>query len=321
VSNELGRALQQLQTQQRFWQRLFLSTIQMSEEELRDALKAPQPEQRFAAAYVVGEKRLHWPQDLIPLLQDQSVAVRQAARRSLVILSFLALNPDEAALLSLPGRSQQRTPLSQLNKPVDFGPQPLAPPAGQKRAAEQWTAWWAKQEKSITTSPVKEGDKTAPKDSDSAQMAKVYVRADAKRREELLVKYRDSKGVQYTEAMAYASARLKGDARRDLREAMVERMTRLSDKTLGLYLKDEDTEIRRAAALGLAGRKRKVHLDKLIDLLSDPEPAVERAACDALCSLTGQKFGPPIHATEVERDKAITQWREWLKKQNAEEAR
>src|SRR4051794_2175436 len=101
-----------MQAQQQSWQRLFLSTIQMSEGELRDALKAARPEQRFAAAYVVGEKRLGWHEDLVPLLQDPSVPVRQAARRSLVILSFLALNPGEAALISSPVRSRPATSLS-----------------------------------------------------------------------------------------------------------------------------------------------------------------------------------------------------------------
>ena len=43
------------------------TTIGMNHDELHAALKAKTAEQRFVAAYVVGEKRLNWPKDLIPL--------------------------------------------------------------------------------------------------------------------------------------------------------------------------------------------------------------------------------------------------------------
>jgi hypothetical protein len=72
-----------MELRRRYWERLFLTTIEMSESELRAALKHRSVDRRFAAAYVVGERLLEWPNDVIPLLEDKSEAVRQAARRSL----------------------------------------------------------------------------------------------------------------------------------------------------------------------------------------------------------------------------------------------
>src|SRR5262245_42245208 len=101
----------------------------MNEGELRAALKSAAPERRVAAARIIGEKRQPWVKELIDVLTDPHPAVRQAARRSLVILSFLALNPEEAALIASPNPSRPPKPLSELKRPVDFGPKPTAGPA------------------------------------------------------------------------------------------------------------------------------------------------------------------------------------------------
>ena len=127
----------------------------------------------------------------------------------------------------------------------------------------------------------------------------------------MVERYRDTKGVQYTEALALATAREQGEARRQLREALAERMTRMTEETLGRYLEDEDAEVRRAAALGLAMKECKAHVRGLIGLLLDPEPSVQRAAHAALCSLSGEDFGPRVNATEAEKLHAAGRWRKW----------
>lgn len=315
MPDELGRVLQQARAEQHAWQQLFLATLQLSDDELRQALQSPRAEQRFAAALLVGEKRLPWQRELNPLLQDRSLAVRQAARRSLVVLSFLALNPAEAALLAAPVRTRPPTPLTRLKRPVDFGPAPAATAAGQWLAAEKWAAWWATQEKGITTDSSRGGSgaaTTAPAVTDAGRLASAFVQAPPERQREMLARYRDAKGVAYTEAMAAAVPRLSGDVRHDLRHALAERLTRMTDQTLGRYLRDDDAEIRRAAALALTARKSRAHLGGLIDLLADPEPAVVLAAQAALHELTGEDFGPPLHATEAERVRALERWRGWL---------
>lgn len=306
-------ALQQLQQLQRqYWERLFLAAIEMSQAELRTALKHQSPDRRFAAAYVVGERLLEWQDDLIPLLEDKNEAVRQGARRSLIILSFLALNPDEARRIRSRQSSGTATPLSKLNKPVDCGPKPGAKLAAQLQAIKQWKAWWSDHKaRQLGTDQLGSLEGKEGGDTESGRLAAELVQATPERRLKITALYRDSKGVKYTEALALAIATEKGKERLKLREALKERMTRMTEKTLGRYLEDEDAEIRRAAALGLALKNSKTHFDALIRLLLDPQPFVERAAHSALRSLSGKDFGPKVNATEDEKRAAVNRWQHW----------
>jgi hypothetical protein len=266
---------------------------------------------RFMAAYVIGERRLPWPKDLIPLLEDQSDEVRQAARRSLVILSFLELNPDEAVLIAAPNPAGPPTPLSKLDKPVDFGPAAAAGKAVQKSAVTKWTDWWAKRE--VTAARIDLATTTTLRSShaESARLADALVKAKGDERSALVAKYRDTKGVQFTEALAVAIAKLPSDDREEPRAALADRMVRMTDLTLRRYLGDELAEIRRAAALGLAKRNSRANSDRLADLLLDPEPLVGRAAHTALCQLSGEDLGPGIDADEAGRAEAVERWKKW----------
>lgn len=307
---QLQQIQQQAQLQaQKHWERLFLTVIEMSEEELRAALQSKQTDLRFAAAYAVGERLLDWHKDLVPLLEDRSNGVRQAARRSLVILSFLELNPDEARRLRSARRSGEPTPLAKLQGPVDFGPNPGASRSAQSQAARQWTDWWTdrepKQSRLVTELT------TADRTPESEQLADDLARAARERRQDLLTKYRDGKGVHYTEALAFAGARASGDARREIRETLVDRLARMKETSLVKYLEDEDAEIRRAAPLALARRANKSAIGSIIGLLLDPQPSVERAAHAALCGLSGEDFGPGVNATEAEKTEAALRWRKW----------
>ncbi len=44
---------------------------------------------RFAAAYVVGEKKVPLAREMIQMLNDNNVPVQQASRRSLILLGYL----------------------------------------------------------------------------------------------------------------------------------------------------------------------------------------------------------------------------------------
>jgi hypothetical protein len=127
----------------------------MSESDLRKALKHKFRDRRFVAAYMVGERLLDWPNDMIPLLQDNSEAVRQAARRSLIIMSFLAQNPEEAQKIRSPQKTDVAKPLSELQQAKDFGPQPKADRTAQAKAAKEWRQWWADRtaNTTLTTDP------------------------------------------------------------------------------------------------------------------------------------------------------------------------
>jgi hypothetical protein len=153
-------------------------------------------------------------------------------------------------------------------------------------------------------------------DTPAARLGGDLVRARGARQNQMLQSLKDGKGVLFTEALVSAIPRLEGEARRKAREALAERVTRMSDKTLGSYLQDEDPELRRAAALACAMKESKERVPDLVRLLSDPEPLVERAAHAALKELTGQDLGPPAGADRTERARAIAAWKVWWNKQS-----
>ena len=164
----------------------------------------------------------------------------------------------------------------------------------------------------VTKSPAKPLDEK----TEQGKLAKEIVLATGTRQEGLIDKYRESKGVSYTEALALAIPHLEGEAKNKTRDALAQRLSRMTAKTLTDYLKDPETEIRVAAALACDIKESKAHIPQLIEMLRDKEPVVERAALKALEDLTNQKnIGPAANATAEEREKAIAAWQEWWKKQ------
>jgi HEAT repeat protein len=313
VPSQLGRAVWTHQTQQKSWGEILQGTVEYGDGELLAALRSPAPEQRFAAALVVGERRLPWINPLIGLLTDPNPAVRQAARRSLVILSFLKLNPEEAVLIASANPSRPPKSLADLNQPVDFGPKPADGRADQVKAAKKWKQWWKDQKKPRTRVITTAAKGRAAPEAEAKQLATALEGAEVDKRRKLLTDYRDKKGVRFTETLAFAAGHLGCERRRELREALAERMTRMTLATLGRYLQDESAEIRRAAVLALAARESKAHASRMIAMLDDPEPAVGRAAYASLCSLSGKDFGPTLSATREERDAAAGRWKAWAR--------
>jgi hypothetical protein len=136
--------------------------------------------------------------------------------------------------------------------------------------------------------------------SASAREAERLVKATSAEQTAILAELRDRKGVSSTEALAGAIPQLSGEAKRKAREALAERLTRMKSGTLAQYLKDDDVEIRRAAALATGTREFKDHVPQLIELLNDSDPGVVLAAHTALRAMTSQTFGP-----------APAPWRTW----------
>jgi hypothetical protein len=151
--------------------------------------------------------------------------------------------------------------------------------------------------------------------AEGSRLADDLVKATGSRRNELISTMETEKGVQYTEALAAAIPKLEGESHRKAREALANRLTRMKDDTLVEYLRDEDAEIRRAAAIAAGQKDSKALVPDLIALLRDPEIRVVRAAHASLKALTDQDFGPAANATREERDQAIRQWIDWWSKQ------
>jgi hypothetical protein len=148
-------------------------------------------------------------------------------------------------------------------------------------------------------------------DNDAGKFASVLIEAPATEWKKTLEGVRDLKGSSYTQALVLAIGRLDGERRRDAREALAERLSRMTATTLRAMLKADDPEVRRAAALACGMKDAKNHVPDLIDRLTDEEEYVARAALASLKSLTGQDLGPAVGATKEQRKAAADAWRAW----------
>jgi hypothetical protein len=284
---------------------------------LRTALTGRNTEGRFAAAYVVGERQLDWQPDLIARLTDPNEYVRQAARRSLVILSFFALREGAAAGEDAKDSSTAGKGIKQ-DEVVDFGPRPGADKEAQRAAAKKWEEWWDTHRpdgKVSAKSALRAVESEADLDASAARLSAALVFSEPARQAEKLAEYRDAKGIVYTEALANALPQLEGATQRAAREFLADRLTRMTAATLRSRLDDPRPELRRAAALAWAMKDDRAAIPALIALLEDPEDLVVRAVRAGLKSLTEQDFGPARDATPAERARAIADWKAWWEKQ------
>lgn len=126
---------------------------------------------------------------------------------------------------------------------------------------------------------------------------------------------REGKGSIHTQALVVAIGRLDGDRLSEAREALAERLTRMTADTLRAMAKSDEPELRRGAVLAMAMKDDKNHVPDLVAALADDEDLVVRAARAGLRSLTGQDFGPGANATAGEKKIATDAWRNWLSKQ------
>lgn len=161
----------------------------------------------------------------------------------------------------------------------------------------------------------KSHEKPPESPSEAERLAAELVQAVPAKQERLLEDLRESKGAVHTQALLSAIPKLEGDVKKKARDALAERMSRMTAATVRERLGDDNAEMRRAAALACAMREEKEHIPRLIELLDDPETQVARAAYAGLKSLSGKDFGPAKDAGRAEIAKAIAAWRAWWKEQ------
>jgi HEAT repeat protein len=256
------------------------------QEVLRRQLRDPEPATRLEAIAAVALSRGHLESDLIERLDDKDADVRQAARQTLVYLA----------------------------RGTDFGPPPGASKAARVKARQRWLNWLALQDAAPRRDERVLAELT-PVDADVARHAEEMLAASAARRQELLEQWRDSKGGVYTDTLAYTIPQLSEPMRAKARQALAERLTRMTAATLRDMLRDEDAEVRRAAALACARKEAREHVADLLPLLEDEEPVVARAAHSALKTLSSEDFGPRQDAGRAERSLAVAAWKAWWAKQ------
>src|SRR5439155_20126534 len=111
--------------------------------------------------------------------------------------------------------------------------------------------------------------KPLPIATDTARLEEALLKVPAAVWTKALEQVRDGKGGDFTKALVYAIYKLDGDRKKAVRDALAERLTRMSPETLRGMLKADDVELRRAAALACAMKDDKAHVPDLIDRLTD----------------------------------------------------
>jgi HEAT repeat protein len=112
-----------------------------------------------------------------------------------------------------------------------------------------------------------------------------------------------------------AIALVEAAERGPVREALTERLARMTPATLKSRLADEEPEYRLAAVRALAWRQERAAVPWLIPLLDDPEPVVVQTAHWALKALTKQDHGPAADADRADRVLSMVAWQAWWKKE------
>jgi hypothetical protein len=271
------------------------------------------PVTRFIAIKVISKRRLPIEKDLVEALKVTDETIRQTARGALVHIC----------------------------RGTDFGPIPGTSQAGISRSVEKWQHWLALQhsESPQTTAvavaakedkidPAKAvnvvlglADRTLQTVSPEAtQLCDELVKARGDGQMSVLARLRDAKGIDNTDALALAIPKLPvGAAQREARDALAQRLTRMTAATLRDKLQEDAVEVRRAAALACGRKKATEHIPDLLQLLDDPEVAVIQAARTALKELSGEDFGPDEEAGRRGRASAAVAWRKWWKEHQSEQ--
>jgi len=276
-------------------------------EALSVQLESDDPEVRLAAIKLIVLHRPPLEAELIGLLNDQDRPIRREAHQALVRLA----------------------------RGTDLGPRPNADRGERLQSVRRWQTWLAMQDppelaqfakgraagglaKDQARVAANQKGETKPvalrsTDAQAARLTAELLEAPADQQEQVLAKLKDAKGVVHTQALAAAIPQLGPEMQTKARDALAERLTRMTADTLRERLDDADPEIRRAAVLACALKGSRDHFPELVVLLGDSEPMVADAALTALKRLTKEDFGPKANATESEWLQAIAAWHAWWK--------
>ncbi len=135
----------------------------------------------------------------------------------------------------------------------------------------------------------------------------------------VLEQLKDRKGSKYTDALADAIERVAADVKPLARGLLAQRLMRMTDRTLEAKLKNQNAEVRAAAARAV-GYKESPLLMEVAALLSDRSPLAATNAKTTLVKLTGEDLGPPENASFSQWFAAKQRWEKFLadnKKTNA----
>ncbi|MHB1422898.1 MAG: HEAT repeat domain-containing protein [Gemmataceae bacterium] len=272
-------------------------------------------------------------------LRDDNLVVRQVTLQ-VIAQRRLPLERDVIDLLRDPKVSTTaHEALVRLARGTDFGPFPGASRRGIDRSIEKWRQWLALQQSAWREKEAKDAAIAAGKQGKPATLEMVplilvhdekpalapgvteacdeLVNAKGDEQLSVLARLRDAKGIDNTDALALAIPRLSGPVKRQARDALSERLTRMTTATLRDKLQDDNVEVRCAAALACGRKNSKEVMPDLLQLLDDPEMDVIQTARAALTELSGKDFGPKSDADRRGRAEAAAAWRKWWKERQS----
>jgi hypothetical protein len=147
------------------------------------------------------------------------------------------------------------------------------------------------------------------------QLTSALLKATSKDQAALIEAYRQTKGAEYTEALARCAVQLQGTGQELVREALAQRLTRMTVATLIRFLKDANVEVRRGAAVACGIKKDKQFIPELIQTLADTDASVVQASRTSLKILSSQDFGPALTASAAEQIQSLWDWQAWWDRQ------
>jgi NACalpha-BTF3-like transcription factor len=150
-------------------------------------------------------------------------------------------------------------------------------------------------------------------EAESIEQLLQQLASDQDERKQLLVieKLRDAKGTAYTEGLVQALRIVRGGVQQAAREALADRMMRMTPSTLRDKLGSDQEELRLAAIRAAGDKKAEDLVPDLIELVMEKNAAVRNEAGKALRAITGKDFGPAPNASFEDQFYARKQWRAW----------
>jgi HEAT repeat protein len=265
-------------------------------------LQEGKPVERLLALQMIAKRRLPLEKEVIDALKDPDKLIRHTAHSALVYLT----------------------------RGTDFGPMARATPRNLDRSIARWQNWLTLQRDAALDSPSKvavaqngkpanalqfalaEGQRELHTGSTpAAHLSDELVNSGGEEQRYILKRLRDARGVDNTDALAQAIPRLADIVQAEAEDALVERLTRMTEATLRDKLQDDSPEVRRAAAFACGRKFTRELIPHLLPLLDDSEGEVIQAARAVLTELTGEDFGPSRDADPRDREDAAAAWRKW----------
>jgi hypothetical protein len=152
----------------------------------------------------------------------------------------------------------------------------------------------------VAVAPVAVIELPNPTGDESIALASKLLKSSGADWTKLLATTRDAKGQANTRALIVIANNTDGARKKEVREALAERLCRMTPATLRTMLQANEAELRRAAALACAMKDDKDHIPDLVAAMGDADASVVRAAKAGLKSFTGKDFA------------TASEWRLWL---------